>query len=845
MLLLTIPIKKTTNIDVTKSIKSAIKSTSALSSDQIDSILREFQNLRVKAIKVHSTGADPSLDSVARYYDQLASLESKIPIQEVQISFKYKDAFDKGSIFGGRIGLSVTSLLYEKIGTLFNLAALHANSAAEQNLGDNDGLQSALKKLQIAGGLFIYLKQSAVGMIQQDPTPDLEPDTLGVLADLMLAEAQEVVALKAINGNMKSLTLSKLCEQVDEYYSITLCNMQKENLKNLWDSNWIAHVSAKQAFYVGLAHYYLGKVAMEEMKVGHAIARLQHSETLLKGAINRSGSIGGDFPAKVKQFLLRAQNELQEVKKDNDFIYHERVPEISSMEAPSKASVAKLVPFSFETRYCAGEKDLFQDLMPVQIQHAINTFESRKGDKSNQELCKLKGATELLNDLLASLNLPAAIEETSGDSLPSSLIEKSNAVVQAGGLDSIEGKMKEIPFLLQRNLEILNECDRMIKEEEASDNQLRQQFKEKWTRTPSSKLSSLLLANSQKYHTLIDNASNADELVKTKYAENKEGIELLSKGPDALRSIIPPYNTPKFNFGNPAVAQLKALMREVDAVKSERAEIENSVKSPIMNMKSIFESVFMQKGSIDEMNISTSALSETFGPLETRISDNLTRQEKLITEIQKNYELLVSDSEGQQKQPRDELLKKLATAHDGFFTLSDNIKEGSKFYNDFTNMLVNFQSKVSDFCFARKTEKEELLKDLTSGMASLGLNDQGNITVPAHHNQGTPDRPPRKVDTAPPRPPPPQIPTETAATPMPMTMPAPNPYAGAPGPFPQQGMPQQPLPYPTQPGAGMPFMHPMPYYMPPAPHAYFPGYSSYPTSYPNQPYPFPQNPPNQ
>ncbi|CAB4058820.1 PDCD6IP [Lepeophtheirus salmonis] len=657
---------KTTNIDVTKSIKSAIKSTSALSSDQIDSILREFQNLRVKAIKVHSTGADPSLDSVARYYDQLASLESKIPIQEVQISFKYKDAFDKGSIFGGRIGLSVTSLLYEKIGTLFNLAALHANSAAEQNLGDNDGLQSALKKLQIAGGLFIYLKQSAVGMIQQDPTPDLEPDTLGVLADLMLAEAQEVLGFN----------------------------------------------TAKR------------------------FSRVPSIDP---------AQLAGISPAKVKQFLLRAQNELQEVKKDNDFIYHERVPEISSMEAPSKASVAKLVPFSFETRYCAGEKDLFQDLMPVQIQHAINTFESRKGDKSNQELCKLKGATELLNDLLASLNLPAAIEETSGDSLPSSLIEKSNAVVQAGGLDSIEGKMKEIPFLLQRNLEILNDSSRK------------------------SGLVLLLpnyppyfLLILKKYHTLIDNASNADELVKTKYAENKEGIELLSK-----------------------VAQLKALMRE-----------------------SIFESVFMQKGSIDEMNISTSALSETFGPLETRISDNLTRQEKLITEIQKNYELLVSDSEGQQKQPRDELLKKLATAHDGFFTLSDNIKEG-----------------ISDFCFARKTEKEELLKDLTSGMASLGLNDQ--------------------VDTAPPRPPPPQIPTETAATPMPMTMPAPNPYAGAPGPFPQQGMPQQPLPYPTQPGAGMPFMHPMPYYMPPAPHAYFPGYSSYPTSYPNQPYPFPQNPPNQ
>ena len=49
-----------------------------------------------------------------------------------------------------------------------------------------------------------------MGAIQQDPTPDMEPATLTVLADLMLAQAQEMVACKAINDKMKDTIVAKL-----------------------------------------------------------------------------------------------------------------------------------------------------------------------------------------------------------------------------------------------------------------------------------------------------------------------------------------------------------------------------------------------------------------------------------------------------------------------------------------------------------------------------------------------------------------------------------------------------------------------------------------------------------
>lgn len=112
--------------------------------------------------------------------------------------------------------------------------------------------------------------------------------------------------------------------------------------------------------------------------------------------------------------------------------------------------------------------------MPIALSNALGAFAAKRAEILNIEVPRMREATNVLNAYvddarrltarlcvcvryLASVNLPAAIEDSGGRQMPPSLIEKANELKRQGGNNALERMVNELPNALSRNREILDE----------------------------------------------------------------------------------------------------------------------------------------------------------------------------------------------------------------------------------------------------------------------------------------------------------------------------------------------------------------------------------------------------
>ena len=147
-------------------------------------------------------------------------------------------------------------------------------------------------------------------------------------------------------------------------------------------------MTGKALAYSSLAQFHAGELAGEDQTFGEQITRLKEAQRLMDQSNTYLSNAFPQQSAALKKALERAV-------KDNDFIYHERVPEFKILPLLAKAVLAKPIPVAspLSPRF----KDLFESLVPIQVQSALSTFEARKNEVINIDVSRMREYTQLMN----------------------------------------------------------------------------------------------------------------------------------------------------------------------------------------------------------------------------------------------------------------------------------------------------------------------------------------------------------------------------------------------------------------------------------------------------------------
>ena len=732
--ILVVPKKKCSDIDITKPLEYFISTYYKNVDKSINCKEDIFKLQKLRESTQTSDTSETCLENLMKYYDQLDSIEMKIPENELNIPFKWKNAFDRKGLFR-RPSTTIPSITFEKLCVLFNIGAIKTMIANSQKCNKKEEFLKASEQFLEASTIFSKIKENIGKFTTYQLTTDLQPECLNILSILCLAQSQEMgiqqtlkeSKIQEMNGHDSSQIsglydlIAKLSVNVDYLLEDIQNNMQKESVKNIWDKEWLQIINGKQTYYNGLSQFYMSRICKDKKLIGESISRLQLSIELFTQSQQKLGS---STIYKPNEWIKTAKVALIKAEKNNNLLYHKQIPKVKNLKPIEKIKIE--CPNSIPEKFYPEEKELFINLMPAHISQAIVMFLDRKNEIVNDEMTKYKNDTILLEQKINLMDLPAILDISIEDDIPEDIISKSILVVEAGGINLLDKLKKQVAELLKRNFTLLTEAARMMEDDQGKGLLISSCRDPDMNNTLESQYHScsLTMKEIEKY---LENAKMADNILHDDYSNDMDGIKALSGGESSLTKLLS-FETNDSEF-NTKLSMTK-LLQNLESLKQERFKIMNQMKNFNPNTKSIFLEA-EENGRIDELVIIEQILEESFAPLQMHVEENQGKITNILGDIQQLYNLF-KEKNTKHKECREDTLKAVNTAYDAFFKYKASIIDQKKYYTNSIENLISFLKKVYDLRFNIMIQKYNLSSSLSTkplNSAKQNLSDDMNKSL--------------------------------------------------------------------------------------------------------------------
>ncbi|XP_055269672.1 tyrosine-protein phosphatase non-receptor type 23 isoform X3 [Moschus berezovskii] len=621
--------------------------------------------------------------------------------QEAAVSVTWTEIFSGKSV-------AHEDIKYEQACILYNLGALHSMLGAMDKRVSEEGMKVSCTHFQCAAGAFSYLREH----FPQAYSVDMSRQILTLNVNLMLGQAQECLLEKSMLDNRKSFLVARISAQVVDYYKEAcraLENPDTASLLGRIQKDWKKLVQMKIYYFAAVAHLHMGKQAEEQQKFGEQVAYFQSALDKLNEAIK----LAKGQPDTVQDALRFAMDVIggkyNSAKKDNDFIYHEAVPALDTLQPVKGAPLVKPLPVNPTDPAVTGP-DIFAKLVPMAAHEASSLYSEEKAKLLREVMAKIEDKNEVLDQFMDSLQLdPETVDNLDAyNHIPPQLMEKCAALsvrpdtvrnlvqsmqVLSGVFTDVEASLKDIRDLLEEDEVLEQKLQEAVGPAAASTAVSKAELAEarrEWAR----------------YMEVHEKASFTNSELHRAMNLHVGNLRLLSGPLDQVRAALP---SPALSPEDKAVLQnLKRILAKVQEMRDQRVSLEQQLRELIQ--KDDITAALVTADHSEMKKLFEEQLKK-YDQLRGYLEQNLAAQDNVLralTEANVQY-AAVRRVLGDLDQKWNSTLQSLVASYEAYEDLMKKSQEGKDFYADLESKVAALLERTQSTCQAREAMRQQLL----------------------------------------------------------------------------------------------------------------------------------------
>lgn len=714
--------------------------------------IHQLESLRSMAVRPPVDMAGCAL--LKKYYCQLHFLQSRFPMYKegpAAVTFTWRDAY-------ANLVCSLSSIRFEIISILYNIGAMHSQLGARTERNSADGMKMACTHFQCAAWAFEHLKNS----FPQPSGIDLSPELMTFMHQLSLAQAQECILEKSMLDNRKPTIVAKVAKQIVDYFTMASTTLDQgggddgtisDTVGNKIYKSWKRYVKFKKAYHMAVTYLYQGLAAEEQRKMGErvafynaALASLNEAHTIYdfanvkeeKAAVEESLTFTNDV----------IEGKRKAAKNENDFIYHEEVPEKESLPTVKGASLVKGISFNINDPEVSGQ-DIFARFVPMKVHEANSLYSEEKAKILRFIGAKIDEKDQYLNTYLTSLKLEhmnlwdpdAQTSEWECLPLPEELLERCAAlnakqhIIQ--DLVDIMGKLSETSQDVEK---VLKEISKFLLDEE----QKEKQYQDAVGKRPPSIVATDLTREANKYEEAHNKASESNQALHKAITMHVKNLKILAQPLADLMAQIPSPNVHLADQGSEKsqtkeiekmhTKELKRVLSKVDEMRMQRLDLLTKLRDQIVQddltrllVTATSESVSLDRLFKDQISKHQSLVS--------LIEQNLAAQDNILAALTDAYAQTANVRKNVEEvlKRREMTITSLINSYDAYEDLLAKSSKGLEFYRKLEINVTKLLQRVKSTCKVQEEEREQIL-----AQDNKNTYEKVDATIPSTYDQARP-----------------------------------------------------------------------------------------------------------